>query len=547
MARLDDFVTTAQEKHNAGESIVSTEQKDAINTGIVDERHSSSSHAYGSSKGEPYAEDIAEEMDFAAKKISFARKSASSIPVQKMTNKLLEDSELEGTDDLYYKGKRTYQGARKAKNYLTSMHGKETTTHPSSIAHTGQTTLVKTQRKENITKPATVTKKQAHKQSKQYFKNKVYKTAAKRSIQKVVVKKTLLTFAKPIFGKVALLSAPILLFIFAFLFGIVLLTTLFASSGANKSNSFGSLTGVQLEVAQALRAQGFGDIQIAAIMGNISGESGWDPTAEYHGNGSHYEYGYGLFQFTDTTPGAGNYTNFKNWATANGKEIDSVSAQTEYFINQVRSSWGTGLHSTGYYAAGIPQFVGKDTSYSAFLNSTDLAFSTYAFLACYERPSSWAARSSYPTRYAAAQKFYDQLTSSAGAELNASSETQQKIVSAAHMTPFQGIGWCAMWVSSAYENAGLGYIGGNANDMYRSFANNHDRSQLKVGMVVAVERSSSGNIDGWKYGHVGIYIGDGKVMHNSLSVETISLDDWISLFGQYSPVGWGYPPSVSGQ
>lgn len=546
MVRLDDFVTTAQEKLNAGESIISTEQKDAINTGIVDKRHPSASHAYGSSKREPYAEDITEEMDFATKKSSFVRKTAFSIPLQKMTNKLLEDSELEGADDLYYKGKRTYQSARKAKNYLTSLRGKKITTPPSSIAHTGQTTLAKTPRKETITKSTSVTKKQASKQSKQYFKKKVYKTAAKRSIQKVVVKKTLLSIGKPILGKIALIAAPILLFIFAFLLGIILLTTLFSSS-TNKSNSFGSLSGVQLEVAQALRTQGFRDIQIAAIMGNISEESGWNPTAEYHGNGSSYEYGYGLFQFTDTTPGAGNYTNFKNWATANGKEMDSVSAQTEYFINQVRSSWGTALHSTGYYAAGIPQFIGKDTSYSAFLSSTDLAFSTYAFLACYERPAAWAARSSYPDRYAAAQKFYDQLTSSGGGELNASSETQQKIVSAAHMTPFQGIGWCAAWVSSVYQNAGFGYIGGNANDMYRKFANNHDRSQLKVGMVVAVERSSSGNIDGWTYGHVGIYIGDGKVMHNSLSVETISLDDWISLFGQYSPVGWGYPPSVSGK
>lgn len=143
MARIDDFVTTAQEKHNAGESIVSTEQKDAITTGIVDERHSALSHAYGSSIEEPYAEDI----DFAAKKPFVAKKSASSILIQKMTNKLLEDSELEGTDDLYYKNKRTYQGAKKAKNYLTSIHRTETSTHPSSIAHTEQTTLAKTPRR----------------------------------------------------------------------------------------------------------------------------------------------------------------------------------------------------------------------------------------------------------------------------------------------------------------------------------------------------------------------------------------------------------------
>ena len=67
-----------------------------------------------------------------------------------------------------------------------------------------------------------------------------------------------------------------------------------------------------------------------------------------------------------------------------------------------------------------------------------------------------------------------------------------------------------MWVSQVYQNAGLGYIGGNANDMYRNHTFTSDRSKLKVGMIVAVESSSVMNPPG----HVGIYIGDGKVMDN---------------------------------
>ncbi|HEK9128768.1 TPA: CHAP domain-containing protein, partial [Streptococcus equi subsp. equi] len=101
-----------------------------------------------------------------------------------------------------------------------------------------------------------------------------------------------------------------------------------------------------------------------------------------------------------------------------------------------------------------------------------------------------------------------------GKEYEASSEVQKKIVNAAYITPSPGAGWCAMWVSQVYQNAGLGFIGGNACDMYRNYTFTSDRSKLKVGMLVAVESSSSGSSLGVTYGHVGIYIGDGKVMDN---------------------------------
>lgn len=132
-----------------------------------------------------------------------------------------------------------------------------------------------------------------------------------------------------------------------------------------------------------------------------------------------------------------------------------------------------------------------------------------------------------------------------GKEYKASTEIQKKIVNAAYITPSPGAGWCAMWVSQVYQNAGLGYIGGNANDMYRNYTFTSDRSKLKVGMLVAVESSSSGSTAGLTYGHVGIYIGDGKVIDNIGYIRVTTLDDWIVTFCQHHPVGFGFPPNVN--
>lgn len=131
-----------------------------------------------------------------------------------------------------------------------------------------------------------------------------------------------------------------------------------------------------------------------------------------------------------------------------------------------------------------------------------------------------------------------------GQEYEASAEVQKKIVDAAYITPSPGAGWCAMWVSQVYQNAGLGYLGGNANDMYRNFTYTSDSSKLEVGMIVAVESSSSGGDLGTIYGHVGIYIGDGMVMDNVGTIRVTSLENWIATFCQHHPVGYGFPPAV---
>ena len=126
----------------------------------------------------------------------------------------------------------------------------------------------------------------------------------------------------------------------------------------------------------------------------------------------------------------------------------------------------------------------------------------------------------------------------------ASREVQMRILNAAYNTSSPGRNLCAKWVSRVYQNAGLGYLGGNANDMYRNYTFTSDIGKLKIGMIVAVESSSSGSRMGRIYGHVGIYIGDGKVMESVGYKRVITLDNWISTYCQHHPVGFGYPPSV---
>ena len=61
---------------------------------------------------------------------------------------------------------------------------------------------------------------------------------------------------------------------------------------------------------------------------------------------------------------------------------------------------------------------------------------------------------------------------------------------------------------------GSGYFGGNACDMCRSWCHSSNRSELKVGMIIADVSHPGTGAPGLTYGHVGIYIGNNKVRSN---------------------------------
>ena len=157
-----------------------------------------------------------------------------------------------------------------------------------------------------------------------------------------------------------------------------------------------------------------------------------------------------------------------------------------------------------------------------------------------------AARKAQEAAAAAAASNKNNSTSSGGSyasgapQQNVGTGKQQAVVNACYSTPSPGLGWCAAWVTNVFRNAGVGYFGGNACDMFNAWCFSADRLALKVGMIVADSSHPTTGIAGRLYGHVGIYVGGGIVMSNQGAITSKSLDSFISFFGGGSGVRWGW-------
>ena len=111
------------------------------------------------------------------------------------------------------------------------------------------------------------------------------------------------------------------------------------------------------------------------------------------------------------------------------------------------------------------------------------------------------------------------------AEMDAMTDVSQAILDAINKTPSPGAGLCQKWVDDVYENAGLSLERCNsAYDSYKANGVSTDRDNIPIG--AAVYGTGTGNSG--PYGHVGIYIGDGKVVDNVGPIQTQTLDEWVS-------------------
>lgn len=115
-------------------------------------------------------------------------------------------------------------------------------------------------------------------------------------------------------------------------------------------------------------------------------------------------------------------------------------------------------------------------------------------------------------------------------------DTQRKIVAVATNSESYGIsaksGYCQAWVADIYQavtgSRGSAHCALCAADMW---AVSSDWSKIQVGATVYGYASNS-------YGHVGIYIGNGKVIHNlSGTVKIQSLESWVKDFKGFA---WGW-------
>ena len=123
----------------------------------------------------------------------------------------------------------------------------------------------------------------------------------------------------------------------------------------------------------------------------------------------------------------------------------------------------------------------------------------------------------------------------------ADSSKGQAIVNACFTTPSTGAGYCAAWVTNVYINAGVSPApSGNANDMFYAYCHSSNKADLQAGMLVADASHNGSGYEGLRWGHVGIYLGNGEVISNIGYIHRQSLDSFISFYGNITGVRWGW-------
>lgn len=125
------------------------------------------------------------------------------------------------------------------------------------------------------------------------------------------------------------------------------------------------------------------------------------------------------------------------------------------------------------------------------------------------------------------------------------SRDQRDLVAHAKGFPWTGEGRCAAWVAGVFAWAGLGYEGGNARDFYERHCVLDDPARLKVAMIVAVPTHPF-DVEGRRFGHVGIYVGDGQVMDCvDAGVRTVPFSLWYGAYGVTAEPRWGWMREIA--
>lgn len=120
-------------------------------------------------------------------------------------------------------------------------------------------------------------------------------------------------------------------------------------------------------------------------------------------------------------------------------------------------------------------------------------------------------------------------------------DVSQAIIDAIQRTPASQNQWCLQWVDDVYSSAGLAVVRyGGAYTAAMQNVISTDKSAIPIGAAVYGTGSGS-NGDG----HVGIYIGGGKVADSVGYVRVQDLEEWISwqtdpIGGHQGWIGWGW-------
>lgn len=343
------------------------------------------------------------------------------------------------------------------------------------------------------------------------------------------------TAAAPAIG----ISAGVLLALLAPIALVLSLSVGTALAHASEPWGTAGLNEYEARVAAYLQSKGLDETHTAAVMGNLARETGgptrgpktMDPsTTQIPGMVGG---GIGIMQWGYGADG-GRGNEMERWARSRGSAWNDLGVQLDWMWAEMtnegpaanQTSWYWGASNSGQMA----RFEGIESVEE-----------------CTEYWERWMERAGVPAmdeRIALAREYLTILTSGGGEEYESASPRQRAVADSARTTPTPGPGWCAKWVSQVLQGAGEPALHGNANDIFRTWCNSSDRSELKVGMVVGEDTSSY-------YGHVGIYVGDGVIASSESNYTAGTseivfrpVDEWIAIFGADGPVRWGWANGI---
>lgn len=173
-------------------------------------------------------------------------------------------------------------------------------------------------------------------------------------------------------------------------------------------DSYGEDT-VQYKVWNGLRAGGYNEYTVAATMGNIEAECGFNPDLIEKGSGV----GYGLVQWS-----YGRRTKYEDYAKSKGKDRSDLQTQIEYLLKELAADSGIWTKASSSYGFGSLSRSDWENTKS----TSDIEKATKAFMCCFERPSYDSSINHIDRRIEAAKKYYESFT---GTPVSGSSTTEE--------------------------------------------------------------------------------------------------------------------------
>lgn len=250
-------------------------------------------------------------------------------------------------------------------------------------------------------------------------------------------------------------------------------------SNFSASGKYGPDT-IQYKVWNGLRAAGYNEIAVAAAMGNIQMESGFDPSVVERGSGL----GFGLVQWTD-----GRRTAIEKYAADQGRDVNDVNLQIEFLVQELKGDGIWMENRTKNYSFG---YLTKDD----WENGTDIVKATQSFMGGFEGPDYNDNKNHIADRIEYAKMYYEEFTgtpidatsgnnTTTGGESEASQSPIEKLLSA-FTELAKGYGLTGGDSSGTTEDSGSGDDGSgyvDMGDIRGNVSTNKEYAQKQVELV----------------------------------------------------------------